>query len=112
MQKWLDDGGATTDLEYTRQQARLNTEIDRYNSLKRDADNAVSRDKSLRDSLTESEEILKQFENEVGVGSSPINIPDNIKKAISIIRKNNPDATSTMSDEDIIEYLIRKGKIR
>lgn len=117
MQKWLDDGNETTDPEYTRQQARLNTEINRFNELKRAADDAVSRDKSLKDSVKESENILNSFEQEIGVTSTSPSIPANIKAAINTVRKNNkginnPSSPTYLSDEQIINYLISKGKIK
>lgn len=117
MQKWLDDGGETTDREYTIQQSRLNTEIDRYNDLKRAADDAVSRDKSMKEAVGEAETILNEFNSGVGTSSSPSPVNDNMKKAIDLIRKNNPkindpNSPSYMTDSAIIEYLRRKGKIQ
>lgn len=115
MQKLLDEGLETTEPEYTRQQARLNTEIDRYNELKRQADDAVSRDNSFKNSAKEAEDILNQFESEIGGPKSNLNT--NLKKAIDLIRQknptiNDPNSATYMSDEAIVEYLKRKGKLK
>lgn len=111
MQKLIDDGYETTSPEYRGLQTKLNTEIDRYNDLKRMADDADSKDKSLKDAQKEAEDIFKEYENGVNSNSSPA-VPSNIMKAIEIIRKNNPDQTKNMSDSDIINYLRNKGKIQ
>lgn len=113
MQKLLDEGYDTTTQEYRGLQTKLNIEIDRFNDLKRMADDASARDKSLKDSQQEAEDILKEYEG--GIGSSPIS--DNIKKAIQKVRENNPQINDPskpnyLTDDAIIQYLKQKGKIK
>lgn len=115
MQKLIDDGYETTSPEYRGLQTKLNTEIDRYNDLKRVADDADARDKSLKDSQKEAEDILKEYES--SLGSSTNTIPDNIKNAIQLIRTNNPTINDPskpnyMTDEAIINYLKKKGMLK
>lgn len=115
MQKLLDDGYDTTSQEYRGLQTKLNTEIDRYNDLKRMADDADAKDKSLKDSQREAEDILKEYEN--GISGNSSTVLDNVKKAVQKVRENNPQINDPskpnyLTDDAIIQYLRQKGKIK
>jgi hypothetical protein len=114
MKKWLDEGGSTTDPEYTQREARLNTETNRYNELKRIADDAKARDESLKNSQREAEDILNNYTSSVSQSAptAEVALTPQLKEAIRIIRKNNPDATKDWTDQQIIDYLRAKKIIQ
>jgi hypothetical protein len=87
------------DLVRRRQEAR-----DRYNKLTNDYQDARRREVSARGKATAAQGRLK------GVGASPV-ISSQIKSAVQQVRKNNPDKTKNMSDDEIINYLRSKKLI-
>ena len=102
-----DNGYEPGENEYKDLMKQKLAHTQRYNQLEEDYNKALRNETLAKTKLGGAKGRLNSVSTGAQGGKDP-----KVKAAIDLVRKNNPDKTATMSDEDIILYLQRAGKIK